>query len=554
MESDLRGRSEIREIGMRLAMLTPLIMGAVIMVPRVVGAQFGLLDDGLTIAVARQIGSGDLKAIWESGTGRSHPIDWLFNYAVYAMGAGNARWSYLATAALFVGITAGLMWLVRALGGSRLRVWIIGTLFVLGGPVIESFYTLSKPEPQETAWALASLVLLILFYRARSQGGRTAAFVAMCVVFSIGDLTKETSIAMVPIGIAWLMAGLWFWRASDGRPKQVALSAYSGASLVGAAAFLAVRYIFSNPGGAQDTYGSNYVLSLHRIADSLVRWSGFMIRDYAYLVPLVLLWACLSISRRRILDRDWLIGSLAWMGAWFGVYLPWRVAHEYYLLPFSLGAAFLGGVIVEQAVREFAGRGATWRWLIGMGMALAGFLFLTLQLNDLSNARFQLAVDSANGGTLGRLAESLPRDAMLLVNIQASSEYVDEIKMQMPEIYNRADIAVDNFVPGQSYGQSNAGDRFFVMTPVVQNLPLLKARGPGASEANATQWGESMKASLGGSLKPLFEVVRSLRLSGVDLPRLFCPLMRHKGYCITQSPILDLRILRYGWQVYEITR
>ncbi len=38
------------------------------------------------------------------------------------------------------------------------------------------------------------------------------------------------------------------------------------------------------------------------------------------------------------------------MGAWFALYLPYRFTPEYYLLPFSLGAAVLTGLLVPQVV------------------------------------------------------------------------------------------------------------------------------------------------------------------------------------------------------------
>lgn len=538
----------------KITTFSPVLLSVVLMLPRLRSAEFGLLDDVNTISLARQLVAGDWIGLWEASHGRSRPIHWLFNTLIYKLAGADPVWFYVANTLLFAAITAGLIGFMIRFGRSRFQAGIAGLFFILSGPVVESFYTLSKPEPLQTALLVASLLLLVVASRPMGMLKRGVVLSVTSLVLLLADLTKEISIVVVPISAAWFLAAWWSQRHSPDRDgsKLKGLGAYFLASVISMGAFLALRSASIGLTSPSSSYADRYVVSLSRIIATAVRWSGWMIRDYAYIAPLVVLWLAWSFSRRRVHGGALLVGSLIWMGGWFAIYLPWRFAEEYYLLPFALGGAILSAILVDLLLREVSRSGTGWRASAWIGLTLAVVLLATLMANDVSNARLQVAIDTANAEVLRYIAGEIPSQARVVVNIQERNQYSVEFALHLDRLYNRPDLVVEPFQPQEAFEGMEAGGRRYVVTPLAQNLPLLRTRGPGASEEKAESWGASMHEYFGDTLKPIYRVERQFRLGIVDLPRLFCPLMPRKGYCLTDSPILDRRVFRYGWEVFEV--
>jgi hypothetical protein len=237
-----------------------------------------------------------------------------------------------------------------------------------------------------------------------------------------------------------------------------------------------------------------------------------------------------------------MLALLVWMGGWIAVYLPWKYAQEYYLLPFELGAAAMAAVLAWQAWKSLRGSSKTLRITAGAALVLAAVLWLVSMPNHVTDARIQLAVDSANMQMLDEM-EKLPANSTVLLNIQYPNEYTTELDLMLRTVRGRKDITLKTFYPDQPLPAD------YILTPITTNRPLLTVR-MGVSEPELTAWIESLQEYVGAGTQPVMSVERSVPLSIVDLPRIFCPLISKRAFCTVPRPLIDTRTFSYGWQLY----
>jgi 4-amino-4-deoxy-L-arabinose transferase-like glycosyltransferase len=526
-----------------------------LMLPRLLSAQFGLFDDGYTLMTARKILGGEwsiLQVPWEISAGRLRPTYWLLNSLLYLVGGLHPTVYFLANAVLLAGTAAGLVALVLAKGGSRVQAATAGLVFILSGPAVESYYTLSKGEPAQAAFLVASLLLVGLWARARGIGQNLAVFAgtALCLFLAAG--AKETALIMLPVSAAWSVVG-WLRRRTGlgsyaGTGRRAYLLANVFVTVVSLGAVILLRGASFMTGG----YSSHYGLDLRSLLETGTRWAGWLTRDFGYLLPLLLFVMIWWVARRNRFPQLLLVDSLIWMVGWVMVFVPFgRFTVEYYMLPFALGAAIFAG---EAAGHLRAALRDPSRWariVAGACLSLAGVLWAVTLPNNISNARQQLAVDAANTAMLDAVARTAPQQAQLLVNIQESNEYVVEIRTQLAEVYRRGDIQVAPVqIQEASLGAAGPGP-VFAAIPSVENEPLLSVR-MGVIEDTQRPWNQALGSKLGGTGRETFHAQERFRLSIVDVLRPFCVLFGQRGYCASSRPILDLREFAYGWDVVQI--
>lgn len=551
MREQERSGADRKDLLREVLIYTPVLLCLVIMVPRLLSAQFGLFDDGYTILMARQVRDGNWGAIWEGGHGRSRPIYILYNALLYVLGGPNPFWFFFANVLLWAFITFALIRLMRSAGGSRSVSVAAGLFFVLSGPTIESFYTLSKPEPLQLAWLMASLLLLARYPQRNGWWAKAGLIAGAWLAILFADLTKETSLVMIPISLAWLILARR-QRPTEGQEGYAVARALLLAAVLAGLLFFMLRWRFVALGLPAESYASRYDFSLSRLATSGVRWAGWLVRDYLYLVPLAAGGVFGYLGR-----KDHRLGVLAamclvWMATWVVLYLPWEFVVEYYLLPFAVGCAALSGIAADLVVHSLStsrglGRAAAW-----LAVILASLLLAVTVPNNMTNARLQLTVDAANAEMLGFAASSLPRDGTLLVNIQNPNEYVDEIRFHLAVLWDRPDVTVD-FVRLTGDGvEGVVGQPYYVLEAYVQNQPLVSVR-MGVNEAILNGWNESMSPLLGRSGVLEFTTTRQFRMFNVAFIRVFCPLFPEKSYCRQPMPLFDLREFSYGWSVHLVS-
>src|SRR5262245_41897430 len=225
--------------------LAPVALAVFVMLPRLASPQFGLLDDGLTLQTGRHViggGSNPLHLIPE--TGRFFPAYWLAYAAVVGVVGARPLAFFMVNVLLLAGLVTALVRLVRLGGGARTQAAVAAVAFALSGPVVETFYTLSKAEPLQLTWIALSLLAAAASVTAERARTRAGLLTLAGAALLLACATKETSLVLVPIALVWL--GIELWLRGAGETGRRFAGAYVGLSLVAAAMFGALRSLYAS--------------------------------------------------------------------------------------------------------------------------------------------------------------------------------------------------------------------------------------------------------------------------------------------------------------------
>jgi hypothetical protein len=237
-----------------------------------------------------------------------------------------------------------------------------------------------------------------------------------------------------------------------------------------------------------------------------------------------------------------------WMLGWLVVYLPWPATFAYYLLPFALGAAALGGIVIGEA----CSMAVRWRWPV---LATTALLWGVTVVNASADARVQLVVDRANADLVDFLG-TLPPDSHVVLNMTPVNEYHFELPMHLTELKHRFDVVFLNPPAGWSAADAVAPSTF-VLTPEMANQP-----GPTVRIALHEAGVRGDNAML-GTLLPMggelvYRAAARVGLLELGLQRLLCPLgvrpIFDPTFCPADRGLLFRRTFVYGWQVHRVVR
>ncbi len=529
---------------------SPLLLCVVIMLPRLLSAQFGFFDDAVTLTTAQRIWTGQ----WSLGpdpNGRFRPGYWLFYAFLVRLFGKHPFWYFLTNLVLWLAITYGLIRLARGFGLGRGAAWLVGLTFVLSGPVIENVYTLSKPELPQSVLMLLLLLACGLYQHLDSRPRRSILFLVMVVLVFLACTTKETGILLAPAAVFSVFVT---WAAShsahqpDGRALRSRL-VLLWTSLIGVILYSSLSYLIlrKNPLAGQSgffQYGWSWLISQARLL------LGWLRRDYLYLLPVGLV-ALLVIFRKDNQAKLFqVMEPLGWFILWTGVYIPWHYYPEYYLLPAALAAAMLCGIVFA-LVRPLLAKGGSRRLPAWAALGLSGVLLLLTLPGQISNARLQLATDRANADMLDEIVDRAPRGSAVWMNIQTPNEYVAEFTLWVTQVENRPDLQVDYFHFQDLNAALAQGREVWIVSPFMENQFYPSVR-VGMSELPTREWNASLDQYLAGRGEPVDEIRQSFQSSNFDPLRFFCPLTRSLSFCKVPNAPLDQRVFAYGWKILRV--
>jgi len=392
--------------------LVPALLALLVMLPRILDAHFGLLDDGYNLSKAIENVGGDWNLVPQAESGRFRPFYWLFYYLQFAAFGLRPAGFFLVNTLVLIATTLGLVLLVRRAGGSPLHAFLSGLIFPLSVPVIENYYTtFSKGEPLQVFFIIASLLVLV---SQPGSGNPRFPWIKVSLASALillAAFNKETTLVLIPVSLAWRVLDWLFNRADRKIFKATLTTQYFLATVLAGGLFFLFRALFAQTQISGGNYTAFYDFNLPFLIPAVIRWTGWLIHGFAYLAPLVLL------IFARALPRSWAslriyAYILIWMAAWVVMFLPWRFAQQYYLLPFSAGSAVLAGALVSEAVSIYRQK-TTWAAASIGCLAIAGVLFSVTLLTNLTNARMQLAVDRANWEMVLAVRDKLPSGSKL---------------------------------------------------------------------------------------------------------------------------------------------
>jgi len=530
--------------------LAPALLAIVVMLPRLASPQFGLLDDGVTLAAGRETldrWSSILTLVAE--TGRFRPAYWLLYSAVFGVVGVRAVAFFVANVLLFMALLGLLARLVRLSGGSSLQAALTVVVFAVCGPAVETFYTLSKAEAFQVLCIGVSLLAAGASASEPRRARRVGLGMLAGVALLLACMTKETTLVLIPISLGWIAI-----ERSSGAKRDIGArfaTTYAAVGVVAGAVFWMLRWHYSLP-LAEGTYTRAYALQIDTVGPALFRISAWIARDFAFLVPLS--GAAVLIARRgRPEWRRQMLYACVWSASWLIVYLPWPATFEYYLLPFAAGAAILAGGIaaslwdMARRDRSIAVRRVAWSTL-----AASGLLWLAAIGNAAADARVQLTVDRANADLVDFLAD-LPTGSRIVLNTTEANEYLYEVPLHLAEIKKRPDLRVQHV--GERAPADDPPIQTFVITPTIADRPALTVR-IAVNESGVRRDATRLRAMLRERGELVYTTEHHARLVEFALPRLLCPVARSPfadaTYCPRDRGIVSARTFSYGWAVHRI--
>jgi len=529
----------------------PAALALLVMLPRLASPQFGLLDDGLTLETGREmIGrwSGVLALIPE--TGRFFPAYWLVYSAVFAVVGARPLAFFVVNVAVLAGLLAVLTRLVRLSGGTAMQVAVALVVFATCGPAVEAFYTLSKAEPLQMIWIGVTLLATAAAVD-DSRWGRRAAFGVLAASTSLlAFATKETSVALIPISLGWVVIE---WASRTRRPAARFATTFAAINVVAAAAFVALRWRYAARPLAEGWYTRAYSFAPETLGPAIFRIAAWIVRDFAFLLPLLAVAVVLLVQRDAPARRA-ILYACVWMVGWLAVYAPWPATFEYYLLPFAFGAAIFAGAAVGGLARAGAPAvSSVTRRAVWSALAASGLLWMAAVVNAAADGRVQLAVDRANTDAVDFLA-GLPRGGRIVLNTTDAVEYIYELPMHLSEIKRRPDLVVQP-VGIAAPGAPSTAD-VVVATPTVTNRPgptVRVAVYESGARRDLSRLGEMLRD--GGEL--IYTTEQRVRVVELGLQRLLCRVARRPfidpSYCQTDRGLVHAATFVYAWQVHRLS-
>jgi hypothetical protein len=541
-----RGRTKYEQWGSILLLFLPFLLVVLIMLPRLLSPQFGFEDDGMSLAMARKALAG-MRIDSDDNLGFFRPFYWLGLVLEYWLGGTNPFWFYFVNLLVLIIIVVEIMVLIRLKGGNVIQSSLSAIVFVLSSPMVESFYTNSKPEAQQLMWLTSSL--LSGHYLVHTKGNKRFAAIVVTTLFILfASLNKSTFIVLIPVSFAWLVL-CWLFLRQD-REEIKRATYYFASTLLATALFFILRQLTLSTSILQGTYANNYMLNVNFMVFMMNHWIVWLTRGYlglfVCLVLLLVFWTKLDVASRKLA-----LASLVWVFGWFVIYLPWDRALDYYLLPFALGYSVFCGVVIGALPPLWQGLRKSFKIISASLVSLFALLVFMSTATDISNAKIQLMMDRQDMQLLNYLARNSVPGANIGVNFDGNATFFTHVPLLMSILGNRGDIT---FIPFQFQNNLSENKKpYLLIMPVVKNQPLVKVRGYGEEQTPANK---SLDAFI-KNIKPAFETSEKIRLLTFNPIILLCPFTRqlpfYSIHCNKPASLpVDSRDYSFGWQVYEI--
>ena len=520
------------------------------MLPRLISPQFGLMDDGRGVLISRGIMQGNLDLSWDIQAGRLRPVYWAGFAFWYMLADGHAFWYFLGNLIVFSATTWVLIRLVIELGGSMLQAWASGMIFALSPPVIENVYTLSKAENLQLFLLCTAIWLVVIAIKYGRGYSYWVTLVGAFLLVQTACFTKESTLLMIPISISWWLIS-WL-----GKLRHISKATFAEKvtrwltliSLLSGGIYYLARSIFISSKIIGVGQGSSFSFEGSQILTGMVRWGGWILRDFIWLMPMmlvVLIW-CL-VKRQPPRSGLWIFAGV-WMLAWLGVYIPWYFGAEYYLMPFTAGVAVLSGVLLVEIIAIIGNPGRIWKATGTITLGLTSLLFLATQANSYSDASVQLAQDAANTSVMEYVAENAPVGSIVLVNIQLANEYIEQMEFLLKYDYGRTDLKIDYYHDQDLEQLTKQYPEVLILAAHMENQPKMTVR-MGLIDHTLEIW-NSLLAYKIDTWKETFQVRREPALVMIDFPRLICPVIKQENYCSPDGGLVNIQNLLYQWTVY----
>ena len=533
-----------------LIRLIPFLLAILILLPRLISPQFGLMDDARTLSQSQQFLNGDFSMSKDLQAGRFRPIYWLYYTIIYLFAGYHPFWYFVGNLVLLFTLLIEIRLLIKRSGGAEWQILLASCLFLFSMPIIENFYTLSKGEPLQLVLMLGAVLLLDPKPSGQPKFPWAKGFLAAFFIL-LAILVKETAIALLPLTVLWALYPT-LSKNSDLKASQKNNWGLVGAAALAVLAYFGLRQFGHATALLGGNYTNRYLVDVGETLHKLLRWITQYAFYFHYTIPFILLWVGLIISKVPVEKnlKFQLFRWGIWWVLWFVIFIPWQYAEIYYLLPFAFGGAMLLGLTAPVFLTALKDSKPPARTVTLALAILTGLLFLITLPNYRTDLKTQLAFDQANDEMIAYIVEVAPQNATVLMNLQTSNEYFEKMDAYLKEHYQREDInfqLLDNTRMETVNDQSEA----IVIMPVIDNQPTLTVRA-GVEEFYQDIWNETFLTATEGQRLQLASFEDSFKLTNINLPIILCKFGLHAGFCENPDPLFDFQTLTYGWKVYKI--
>lgn len=539
------------QVKKRIIIIIPLLVAVLIMVPRLLSPQFGVMDDGLIYVEVQKILQGDFSMDYDIQAGRFRPLYWLYFTLIYLIAGPNPLWFFIGHLLILLILLIEIRALMKYLHAQDWQILLSSLVFLFSIPIIENFYTLSKGDPLSLVFILASL---LCFEKIKGTDQKTARWIFALLAFLNGLFAiwaKETAYIMAPISGSWA-AYTFLQRKKFSRRKRQAYWIYFASMAASMAAFFLLRSVLGAPSVTGGSFTVRYSFTLSSLLERIPRWVTLYASYYHYLVPFVVMAAIILLLKRDI-DPEQKLHFFQWglwLLAWVGALLPWEYARAYYLLAFSLGASILIGLFAGHLKVMLNHPHQALRWVMITLTTFTIVLFLASLTHYRTHARVQLIFDRTNHQMLEITREITPNNGAVFVSLETKKEYVEGIEYFLVDFYGMSAIDYTH-ISVETLERLHWYSDGIVLMPYVANLPRLAVRA-GIDEEFTMLWNEIVLRNKGDRLTPITQVREEFRIINLNLPVIFCPLVGNKGFCENHDPFFDTRVFSYGWDIYTI--
>jgi len=531
--------------------LLPFFLAILVMTPRLISPQFGLLDDGLMLERVTDILSNDFSMRYDLQAGRFRPIYWLYFTLIFIVAGMRPFWFFFSHLILFLVLLLQIRLLMKKMNADNKQILIASLIFIFSMPIIENFYTLGKGEPLQLVFLLSALVCFEELKNSIKKGERWLASILTFIFILAAILVKETAILIAPLAAVWF-GYTWIKRNQYSEHIRKTILVFLLIATASIAAFFILRYLWGSTSLTGGTYTEKYDFSISLLVEKTLRWVTQLSFYFHYLIPMFLL-LLIIILKKRISDeaqKQNIFNWTSWSLFWIVVLIPWDLAEVYYLLPFSLGIAILIGLLWPYIIDMIRDRQKTMKWTALVLSSLTLILFLIILPSFRTDALTQLTIDRVNKTMLEVVQEIIPEDGDFFVGMDSHNEYFMNIEYFLVNRYDRDDIFID-FVSLDTLGRMHHYSNGIVILPYIRNQAALGVR-LGVEEEFTMAWRDIIVFEMGDRLTALAEIRDDIRLFNINLPVIFCPLLHQKGYCDNPDPIIDTRFFSFGWEAYHI--
>ena len=440
----------------------------ILFLPNITPAYFGLLDDGQTINISQKIISNfNMDLMGGNDSGRFVPIYWLHHILLYIF-FGITPILYYLFHALSLSIVLFMIYKITHLLTEKRKISILASLlYLLSLPVVESYYTLGKPEAQQALY----LVFMLYFYlkidkyldkNKKKQIPRKLFALSIIPLFLL-YFTKETSYALLPFSLFWMIF-VWWTEKSHKTQRSKTATLFFASNIAAISLHQILKTLTGVASISAGGYSSMYNLgSPKALFVGFGKWLTILIADnIAFLILTAILTAIIlkkiketGIKNTTLKRNEQMLVFFALFSIFLtAVMIPWAILMDRYFLPAMIGTSIFVALFLNYAIKN-------------KKTALIKLTTIVIILNLLITlpvytTRMQVysTWNHENGKMVDYVVDNTPKNGNIYVNLAHTNidgelqrhEITSELKTHLELLKNRPDIKVQTYTRNETDG------------------------------------------------------------------------------------------------------